>query len=355
MYRLEIQKILLKIDQNHSDDEFVIDHLKAAISLADRNQDLHWAMELRYELIEVERSTSRCVESFSAFAWILQVCEEFPSEFNQADYLLAYHWMLCSAYSSSVMPLQKVFEIANDLENRLNQCGLSKKGFYFTMCQLYHTIRNTPKSIEFLELALEEEFDQEYKLVDQYDFRVESLAIIADFDGAITLCQEMEDLKLNAFCLPFATHCALAYYLARAKDKRSVIYLEKAKQGLLNHTGLNSSMLYSLMRLIYTMYLLEDNLLWPTYQKIASWQINAEDDLQLLLYTHMASICQKNENVKLELSSKLPFYNPSGVYATKDLSAYFLKQASDLVVAFDKRNNNDHCSKEFMSLLKDKN
>lgn len=353
MYQLEIQRILLKIEQNPLNEDFVIAHLKQAIAIADRNQNIEWAMDLRNEIIQTERSTSRCVESFSAFAWIMDICQRYPEEFNQADYLLAYQWMLCSAYSNSNMPLEKIFSLADDLQDRIEKCAHSKIGFYFTMSQFYHTIGDSAKSSSFLELAIKEDFDAEYNLVDQYDYQVENQAILGNFDRAIELCQEMEQLKLQAFCLPFATHCALAYYLARAKDTRAITYLNKAKQGFANHKALNSSMLYSMVRLLYTMYLLEDPLLWTTYQTISSWQINAEDDLQLLFFSHMASISQQTQTVKLELSSLLPFYSPTGLYHTKELHAYFHCQAQVLATAFDLRNNNQYATGKLSSLLAD--
>ncbi|MHC5200773.1 hypothetical protein [Myroides sp. LJL119] len=351
-YGLEIQKLLMQVADNINDDNFVISCLKRAIDIADKHGDIHWGLEMRYSIILLERSSSKATHSMQAFAWILKVTDEDPEYYEQEQYLLAYLWMFCSAYSNKNVPLVNILSIAEDLESRLDRYGMSKKGFYFSLSLFYQGIGDGQKSTKYLELGVKEPFDQEFDLVSQYDYQIENAAINTDFNKAIYLSDQMQALKLRSFCLPFASFCTLAYYLAIQRDPRSEYYLEKAKQELVGIKDINSSMLYSMTRYLYAMYLLDDPMLWSTYQSISSWEIDAEDDLRLFLSMHMASICKKTTCIELDISRQIPFYNNTGVYDTQVMQKYFYKQARDLALEFDKRNKNTFRSDELTKVLK---
>lgn len=351
-YGLEIQKILIKVADNIQDDNFVISHLKTAIAIADKYQDIEWALEMRYSIILLERSSSRAVHSIEAFAWILKVLDQDPEYYKEQDYLLAYLWMFCSAYSNQNVPLENIYSIARDLERRLDKYAMSKKGYYFSVGLFHQGLGQSQKASDYLNLGVKEPFDEEFNLVNQYDYQIENAAINNDLEKAIELCDQMLAQRLKSFCLPFASFCTLAYYLGLKKDPRAKQYLQKAKEELMGIDQINSSMLYSMTRYLYAMYLLEDNMLWETYQSIASWQIDAEDDLRLFLFMHLASICNKPAEVELDISVQIPFYNPKGIYQSQELGQYFYKQAKDLALGFDKRNGNTFRSDELAKIMK---
>ncbi|WP_010249250.1 hypothetical protein [Myroides injenensis] len=353
MYRLEIQKLLLEIEEHINNVNYIINIYKQAIQIADRNGDLEWGVDLRYDLIHEERSTSACIESIPAFAWILNICDQYPEQFEEADFLLEYEWMLCSAYSNSLMTLDQINAIADDLYQRLDRNELSKRGYYFTMAEFAQNLGDFDKGVEYIQLAMKEPFDEENVEAMEYDYRIENLVLMQKFDEAINLMEQMELKKLSAFALPFETYCAMAYCMARAKDPRAIIYLDKAKSAMDGLREINSSMLYSMTRLMYTMYLLEDELLWSTYERIADWEINAEDDLQFMLSRHMAIICKQGGVKELSLSPKLTFYAMDNQYDLNVLADYYANLATTLAQQFDKRNGSTFCSQEFISLNKE--
>ncbi|MVX35507.1 hypothetical protein [Myroides sp. LoEW2-1] len=351
MYRLEIQKILLAIDEHFSDAEYCMALIKQAIQIADKHQDLEWGVDLRYDLIHEERATSSCSESISAFAWILNVCDQYPDQFDEADFMLEYQWMLCSAYSNSSLSKEQVMTIGDDLYRRLDRNNLSKRGYYFTMAEYAHNLGDYEMSESYINKGMLEPYDEENTEASEYDYRIEHLCLMQRFDEAVAVMDQMEIKKLSAFALPFETYCAMAYTMARAKDERAIVYLNKAKESYEKLREVNSSMLYSMVRYTYAMFLLGDSYYLTMYEKIAEWEIGAEDDLLFMLSRHVAVMFYDGGEQRLALSSKLAFYQSSDIYDLKHVSTYYEAIAKDLGEKFDQRNGSDFATNEYKELL----
>ncbi|MCC9042590.1 hypothetical protein LNQ81_07800 [Myroides sp. M-43] len=350
MYRLEIQRLLLQIDENIEDAELCMSLIRQGIQIADKNNDLEWGVDLRYSLIHEERATSSCGESVMAFAWILNLCDQYPERFDESEFLLEYEWMLCSAYSNAALSTEQIQAIADDLYLRLDRNQITKRGYYFTMAEYVQNLGDYQKGEEYIKLAMQEPFDEENVEIMEYDYRIENLVLMKRFDEAIILMEQVELKKLRNFALPFETYCAMGYCMAKANDARAQIYLDKAKASFETLKEVNSSMLYSMVRFMYTMYALEDDLLWETFERIADWEIGAEDDLHFMLTRHAAIICSKIKTKELKLSPRVAYYEPNGIYDMNKLFVYFDTKATELGHRFDARNGSDFCSKKYMEL-----
>ncbi|WP_286387835.1 hypothetical protein [Myroides marinus] len=350
MYRLEIQKLLLEIDDNIEDAELCMRLIRQGIQIADKHNDLEWGVEMRYSLIHEERATSSCSESVMAFAWILNVCDQYPDQFHEGDFLLEYEWMLCSAYSNASLSTEQIQAVADDLYLRLDRNQITKRGYYFTMAEYVQNLGDYRKGEEYIKLAMQEPFDEENVEIMEYDYRIENLVLMERFDEAIMLMEQVELKKLTNFALPFETYCAMAYCMAKTKDKRAQIYLDKAKASFETLREVNSSMLYSMTRLLYAMYLLEDEMMWDIFERIADWEIGAEDDLHFMLTRHAAMICSQGGTKELKLSPRVSYYEADGMYDLNKLYHYFDEVATQLGLRFDKRNSSDFCSNEYREL-----
>lgn len=353
MYRLEIQKLLLQIEDNYSDFDLCFALLKQAIQIADKNNDVEWAFDLRLYLIREERSTSHCKESMVAFAWLLEQCDQNPDVFEETELLLEYQWMICSSYSNSVIPLEHIQNLLEDLELRLTRTQSSKRGLYYTLAGFSMQLGSAIDAKKYIELSEFEPFDEEFTEATSYDNRIENAVFLRDFDEAVDLMTQMEYKKLTAFSLPFETYSAMACYMARAKDSRALVYMQKAKEQFDTISEINSSLLYSVTRLAYSMFLLGDEDVWRFYEKMADWEVDAEDDLQLMMSRHFAVICNQEGTRILNLSGKVPFYRSSNEYDLKELAAYYKEKAERFAQAFDLRNHNDFYKNELVALQQD--
>lgn len=354
MYRLEIQKLLLQIEDNYEDIDFCIALLKQAIQIADKNGDADWAFDLRLYLIREERSTSHCRESMVAFAWLLEQCDAHSDHFDERELLLEYQWMICSAYSNSSIPLEQIEALIEDLKLRLERTNTSKRGLYYTMAGFNMQLGKPEKAKEYIALSDLEPFDEEFTEATSYDNNIENAVYMKNFDLAVELMNQMEYKKLTGFSLPFETYAAMACFMARGKDSRASIYAAKAKEEFEGITEVNSSLLYSMTRLSYALYLLDDESVWYYYEKMADWEVEAEDDLQLMMSRHFAVICSQGGEKRLTLSVKVPFFEEGGVYNLGALEKYYAEKASYFAKAFDQRNGNTFYQDELILLRQEK-
>ncbi len=350
MYRLEIQKLALEIEDNSEDYDRCIALLQQAIQIADKNNDLDWAIDLRSYLIRKESATSTCVHSPLAFAWILEVCDEYPEDFPDAEFMGLYEWMLGAVNCNTNISLEQTRNVAIDLEKRLEKNGMSKRGLYFCLAEFAQNRGDVALGSQYIDMAKNEPKDDEEDEVVEYDYSIERASILGDFDEAVGLMNQMELKKLSSFSLPFESYCAMAYFMARKEDSRATIYLEKAKEAFYKIEGVNSSMLFSMTRFIYTMHLLKDDLRFSMFELVAEWQVGAEDFLQMAFCQHISVVFGNGGTRAFKLSPKLPYYRQDGIYDLSVLSDYYKEVALEFSSKFDKRNGNNHCCSELIQL-----
>ncbi|WP_353120351.1 hypothetical protein [Myroides odoratus] len=346
LHRLEIQKILLQIQEEYTDSKHCIAQLKQAIYLADKHADLSWAIDLRIMLIREERCSSSCIESPLAFAWLLEQARLHPDQLSESEFLEEYEWMICSAYGNVNIPLEQVHAIAADLEQKLEHFKFSKRSYYYTMAGFAQHLGDYELGGAYVVKAREEALDDICGEAVVYDNEIESASRLGHFDEAIALMQQMEYKKIRDFSLPFETYVSMGYFMVRYGDDRAAVYLEKAKEEFTQLPEVNSSLLYGLTRLIYALHLLGDESLWHYYEIIAGWDIDAEDDLKLMLSRHMMFVLDQKEKKQLTLSPGVTFYQEDGWYDLKELSAAYKASAYDWAQRFDIRNGNTAAQEE---------
>lgn len=350
-YNLEIQKILLKLDdlQNFSDR---VKALKEAIAIADKHNDIDWGFDLRLDLIRQERNTSKCEESFPAFAWILNASDENDDYFDEADFLWEYKWMFCSAYRSSAIPMEQVLEIGEDLKRRLVKNGFSLRAYYNVMTGLSLHLRDYKKAQEYIDLADAEIIDDMTNCpACELDTKVETLLYQGFVEESLIKAQDLINKKLTCYSMPFQTFCCFAYWLEQAGDDRASIYFDKAMEEYHAHDQYDSSVGYSMGLLVAYMHKKNHPDTWSFFEKIADWQLGAEDLHIFNFAKYMAPLMKNGGKQRLELSSLLPYYQESGEYDLSELYVYFKDIAYDYANRFDQRNGNDNFKTEVDEML----
>lgn len=350
LHRLEIQRILLQIQEETTDPKDYITLFKQAIYVADKHGDLGWGIDLRIMLIREERCSSACIESPLAFAWLLEQARLHPEQLSESEFLEEYEWMICSAYGNVAIPLEQVHAIAADLEQKLEHFNFSKRSYYYTMAGFAQHRGDYALGATYIAKAKEEPFDEVCNEVVAYDNEIESASRLGHFDEAIALMHQMEYKKLRDFSLPFETYVVMGYFMARKGDERASSYLAKAKEEFAQLSEVNSSLLYGLTRLIYALHLLGDEDRWGYYEIIAGWDIDAEDDLQLMLSRHMMFVLDQPEQKQLTLSPSVPFYQQEGWYDLQALARAYKDSAYDWAKRFDLRNGNTFAQEDLKQM-----
>lgn len=350
-YNLEIQKVLLKLDDLPSFSDKV-KALKEAIAIADKHNDIDWGFDLRLDLIRKERNTSKCEESFPAFAWILNASDENEDYFDEADFLWEYKWMFCSAYRSAAIPMEQVLEIGEDLKRRLVKNGFSLRAYYNVMTGLALHLRDYKQAQEYIDLADAELVDDMTNCpACELDTKVETLLDLGFIDESLIKANDLINKKLTCYSMPFQTFCGFAYNLHKIGDERAAIYFDKAMEEYHAHDHYDSSVGYSMGLLVSYMNAINHPETWTFFERIAEWQIGAEDLHIYNFAKYMAPIMKNGGVRKLELSSQLPYYKESGEYDLAELFVYFKELAYEYADRFDKRNGNQNLKQEVDTIL----
>ncbi|MEC4112774.1 hypothetical protein VSO92_01425 [Myroides pelagicus] len=340
-YNLEIQKILLKVEQMEKFSDKVV-ALKEAIQIADQHNDIDWGFDLRLDLIRNERNTSRCEESFPAFAWILATSDKNEGYFEESDFLWEYKWMFCSAYRNVSIPLEQVLEIGEDLKARLTKNGYSLRAYYNVMTGLHLHLRDYAKAQEYVALADNEVIDDMTNCpACELDTKVEILVDLGKMEEALAKAQDLINKKLTCYSMPFQTFCCFAYNLYLLEDDRATTYFDKALEEYYAHDKYDSSVGYSMAQLICYMHATNHPDTWTFFSRVAEWQLGAEDVHIYSFARYMSVITKGKGEVNLALSPQLPYYRADGVYDISVLHAYFKQLAFEYADAFDRRNKQD--------------
>lgn len=346
-HNLEIQKLLLKKDTlKHPEDRISI--LKQAILIADSNNDLDWGFDLRLDLIFEERDTSHCVDSFSAFAWLLSTRDANPDLFDESDFLWEYKWMVGAARRNANIPLDQLESIMDDIKERMTRNGYTLRGYYCVMVYWFLFIGDVDKAKSYLKLRNEVERDRmSHCQACELDTEVEIELIEGNFDKAITTANDLITKKLTCGVMPLVTFCNLTYYLGKANDSRAAEYLPKAEEEIASLNENDTSLISHISNLLYYLSVTDNKKAWEYFEKYADWEIGAEDAASFDFSKNILPLLSEKGEKSLNISIKLPYYSKDNFYNIEQLYQYYLGKAIDLATKFDKRNGTD----KFMSEL----
>ncbi|MGS4346443.1 hypothetical protein ACKUSY_12785 [Myroides odoratus] len=350
-YNLEIQKILLKVEGLKSLEDKII-ALKEAIQLADQHNDIDWGFDLRLDLIRQERNTSRCNESFPAFAWILHTSDANEDYFDESEFLWEYKWMFCSAYRSALIPLEEIEKIGEDLKRRLVKNGFSTRAYHNVMTGLAFHLRDYALAKTYIDAANAELVDDMTNCsACELDTEVELLLFQDKLAEAIVKAQDLIHKKLTCYSMPFQTFCSLTYYSWKAGDLDGAEkYFNRAIEEYEAHDQYDSSVGYSMGLLMSYMHAINHPETWSFFERISAWDIEAEDIHRYNFARYMLPIMKQGGTRALQLSPQLPYYKESGMYNLEELYTHFKQQATEFATRFDARNQNTNYTTEIAAL-----
>lgn len=345
-HNLQIQKILLKVeDLKNFDDKISV--LKEAIQIADTHNDVEWGFDLRLNLIRQERNTSKCDESFPAFAWLLNARDNEPDLFEESEFLWEYKWMVTSACRNAAISKEQILQISDDLKMRLERNGYTPRAYYNVMTSWYLHNGDYAQARQSVALADAEMVDDMTNCpACELDTKVEIELLEGHMDVAIQVAYDLINHKLTCYSMPFQTFCCLSYYLVRAGDDRAAMYFDKAIEEYHKSDAYDTSVFFAMTILMYYMHRTKQEEMWDYFEKISEWEVGSEDVHRYNFAIHMLPILREGGSKTLNLSPKIPYYNAEGIYDLAALREYYYKQATALAEKFDRRNGNLHFSSQ---------
>ena len=95
--------------------------LKEAIRIADENEDVEWATEMRLDLIYELNLLSADTEEIAVFSKILDDYENHKDVIKEDDLLWKYKWIWSSTFDIPEIPMEQVEAVGEDY--RPVSCG----------------------------------------------------------------------------------------------------------------------------------------------------------------------------------------------------------------------------------------
>ena len=343
-YNLEIQKILFQVEDNKSltpKDKVAL--LKQAVALADDNDDIEWAYELRLDLIRECYHLASDTDLVTNFSWILNAYEEHPDWFNESDFLWQYKWILRIMYDNPDVSLEQINSIVEDFKNRLTRNGYGLRPYYDRLYKEAMTQRRYEDAKKYLDLRNEAPDDAmgncaACTLDDEVDYYMQT----GQFDEAYNRAQPILEKQLTCGLVPARTLCTLTYYAWKSgKEELAAELFEKADAEmdvLKNDENLTSEggMLVS--------YLADKNPEKARHyiEKCLPWMIEGDGYSKYDFSAYMVEALNKwtgTDPILLELPTEFEGYSASGQYPVKELKDCFYTIAHQLAEKFDKRDN----------------
>ncbi|MDR2383753.1 MAG: hypothetical protein LBD76_07735 [Prevotellaceae bacterium] len=352
LHALQIQKLLIKIDTVKSPYDRV-KLVKEAINIADTHNDTGWGFDLRKQIIEEEKATSSCIESLPAFTWILERYEQEPELCDERDFMMEYKWMIQATRRNADVSMKQFESIIADYKTRLLRNGYSLHSYYTARAQMAFQQHKLDEAKEYLSLRKSEKRDDlSFCVACEIHDLVEYEVLAGDIDKVFAVGADLFSGKESCKYIPFQTICLCVNMLDEYGDSDSAEeFFEIAESNLEKMQTVDMSNIGYAGKLIHYLIKKDKNKAWNFFEKYLLWSLNCEDYYNFQFSSGVLSLFKGSGTRRLNISSEIPWYNPSGIYELPVLYDYYRNQAATLAAKFDARNNCSNFASELDSML----
>ena len=183
-YTLEIQKLLLQTQNNNLHPREKANLLKEAIRIADENEDVEWATELRLDLIYELNLLSADAEEITVFSKILDDYENHKDVIKEDDLLWKYKWIWACTFDLPEIPMEQVQAIGEDYKTRILRNGYSLRSYYHRWSVECVWMRQYDKAKEYIDKMLNEKIDDQSCEACELNFMLDYYLETGQFDEA---------------------------------------------------------------------------------------------------------------------------------------------------------------------------
>lgn len=348
-YTLQIQKLLNLAEElpPHSKDR--VKYYLQAIHLADENDDLEWAFELRISLLDAEWGLADRQHFIPTFTWLLDAYDHNPDLFNAEELLWKYKWIIDEVYSNPDVSLEQTEQILADFKRRIETEGYGLRAYYTK--QLHEALdqKDIEKTYQYLELVNSVPRDN---LSDcqacEMDTEVLVLLNAGDFHRAYDKAQPLLAKQYSCAHVPLVTHCSLAYH--GIKSGAEDIAAEQFKQAEESLSAItDTSLVRPSGQLIAYLFRVDEPLAWQYLEKYLPWSLESDRNRAFFFAKYLEEGLKQidqNRVIPIKLPIEHPLHNGEKQYVVHDLYQFYYQQARSLALQFDARNRNNNFAKQ---------
>jgi pentatricopeptide repeat protein len=330
--------------------------LQEAARLADSDNDIELGYDIRKDIIEAGIFSGYPLDAIVAFSWCLAQYDKNPDDFDTYDLLWEYKWILGNIDSFPEVPLDKIFELFEDMKKRYKEYGATMGPYYSIKCGFYQRTGEKEKAEENFAKWIKEKRDElsdchACELDDQIDYYV----FIKDYDKALKLFKEMLSKKIKCAEVPHITYSKfLIPFLEMGRKDDAQAYHEKG-YSMINK---NRTFVHQLGDHLLYLAITNINEAVNLFQKHFSWAFETSEVLarfnfylsSLVLFERMKKAGITNPKIILKGESNI--FEKHNLKDISDVIKWFEDSTYDLADKFDKRNGTGYYQEKIVEIIK---
>ena len=215
-YTLEIQKLLLQAQNDNLHPREKANLLREAIRIADENEDVQWAVEMRLDLIYELNLLSADAEEIAVFSKILDSYENHKDQINEDDILWKYKWIWSCTFDLPSIPMEQVEAVGEDYKTRILRNGYSLRTYYHRLSVEYTKMREYAKAKECIDKMLAEKMDDLTCEACELNFMLDYYLETGQFEEAYNRAQPLITRQVSCYEANLRAYMKLAYYACKA-------------------------------------------------------------------------------------------------------------------------------------------
>lgn len=354
-YTLEIQKLLLQTQNDSLRPREKANLLKEAIRIADENEDVEWATEMRLDLIYELNLLSADTEEIAVFSKILDDYENHKDIIKEDDLLWKYKWIWACTFDVPDIPMEQVNAVGEDYKTRIFRNGYSLRTYYHRWSVECVRMRQYDKAKEYIDKMLAEKIDDQSCEACELNFMLDYYLETGQFDEAYSRAQPLINKQVTCYEANLRAYLKLSYYAQKAgKPEIAADMCARAEEGLAGREKDEYLLSYMGLFIAYNM-MTKPERGWEYVERCTDWSLRSNslkryrfscDMVETLKYAD----CQE---VQLSLPEEFPLYRADGVYVVSELRDYFYQQAMELAQRYDARNGNSGYTDRLKEIVSD--
>ena len=215
-YTLEIQKLLLQTENKSLHPRERANLLKEAIRIADENEDVAWATEMRLDLIYELNFYSADAEEMAVFSKVLDDYENNKDLIDEDDLLWKYKWIWATAFDLPEITLDQIRAIGDDYKERILRNGYTLRSYYQRWSLEYSRMGLFDKCKEYLDKMYQEKIDDQSCEACEINFMLDYYLKQGLFDEAYNRAQPLITRQVTCHESNLRAALKLSYYAMKA-------------------------------------------------------------------------------------------------------------------------------------------
>lgn len=219
-YTLEIQKLLLQTQNKNLHPREKANLLKEAIRIADENEDVEWATEMRLDLIYELNLLSADAEEITVFSKILDDYENHKDVIKEDDLLWKYKWIWACTFDLPEIPMEQVQAVGEDYKTRILRNGYSLRSYFHRWSVECVWMRQYDKAKEYIDKMLNEKIDDQSCEACELNFMLDYYLETGQFDEAYSRAQPLINKQVTCYEANLRAYLKLSYYAQKQVNRK---------------------------------------------------------------------------------------------------------------------------------------